>query len=188
VRLTLNGCACFVFAAGFLAVGVALMVSGRQLAPGDNAAAKVFRTDRSCTAPLTVVTPPGECTVVAATVIIAGERVSNAFTRVRSHTPYVYLRFADGRTQSEDLDGGDGSFFAMDVRPGAPARAQFFRGVLVRVASGNVVAETFSAPDVSAQAVFEMPWVGAVLIVIAGLFAFGGIRSVRGAAGATPLR
>ena len=177
MRLTLNGCACAVFAAGFLAVGIALIVFGRQLGPHDDAAAKVFRTDPSCTAPLGAATPPGACTVVAATVVVAGERASNAFTRVRTSTPYVYLRFADGRTESDDLEGGDGRFFADTVRPGAPARVQFFRGALVRVAAAGAVAKTLAAPDVSAQADSEMPWVGALLIVIAALFAYGGIRS-----------
>ena len=176
MRLTLNGCACWVFAAGFLAAGIALIVWGRQWAPGADAAATVFRTDRSCTAPLSAVTPPGECTVVAATVVFAGYSVSNSFTRTHTRTPYVYLRFADGRTESNDLVGADGGFFADVVRPGAPARVQLFRGTLVRVASGRAVAETNSAPDGTAQAVSAMPWLGAVLVIIAALFGYGGIR------------
>ena len=178
MRLTLNGFACAVFAAGLLALGIMFIVFGRELAPRDNAAANAFRADPSCRAELTTVPPPGECTVVAGTVLVAEMR-AGGFGRTRSRTPYVYLRFADGSAHSDDLVGSDGRDFVESVRSGAPARAQLFRGTLVRVASGNSAAETLSAPDVSATADSEMPWVGAVLIAIASLFVFGGLRSAR---------
>ena len=179
MRLTLNGCACFVFAVGLLALGIAFIVFGRQLAPADTVAAQAFRTDPSCTAPLSAVVPPGNCTVVAATVLVAVMRVGNAMGRTRSRTPYVYLHFADGSTLSDDLEGSDGRDFVQSVHSGAPARAQLFRGKLVRVASGRSTAETISAPDVSAATDAEMPWVGAVLIAVASLFAFAGLRGAR---------
>jgi hypothetical protein len=179
MRLTLNGCACFVFAAGLLALGIAFIVFGRQLAPGDTAAARAFRTDPSCTAPLSAVAPPGDCTVVTATVLVAAIRMGNSLGRTRNRAPYVYLRFADGSAQTDDLVGSDGRDFVASVRSGAPARAQLFRGKFVRVASGSSAAETISAPDFSAATDSEMPWVGAVLIAIAALFAFFGFRGAR---------
>jgi hypothetical protein len=178
VRLTLNGCACFVFAVGLFALGVGFMVAGKQLAPRDAAAAKAFRNDPSCAAPLTTVAPPGDCTVVAATVLVAEMRMG-PWGRPPSRTPYVYLHFADGSAHSDDLQGSDGRYFVESVRSGAAARAQLFRGQLVRVASGNATAETVSAPDVSAATDSEMPWAGAVLIAIAALFAFFGFRGAR---------
>jgi hypothetical protein len=178
VRLTLNGCACLVFAIGFFALGVGFVISGNQLAPRDGAAANAFRTDPSCTAALTAAAPPGDCTVVTATVLVAEMRMG-PWGRPPSRTPYAYLRFADGSMHSDDLDGSDGRDFVESVRSGAPARAQLFRGKLVRVASGSSSAETVSAPDVSATADSEMPWVGTVLIAIAALFAFFGLRGAR---------
>ncbi len=168
------------FAIGLLALGIGFIVSGRQLAPNETADAKVFRTDPSCTAPLTsAVAAKGDCTVVTAAFVVPGVRRGGGMSRTPSETPYVYVRFADGTSQTDDLEGSDGRWFASSVRPGSPARVQLFRGKLVRVASGNSVAETISAPDVSATTVSQMPWVGGVLIAIAALFALGGVRSMR---------
>src|ERR1700681_235534 len=128
MRLTLNGCACFVFAVGLLALGIGFVVFGRQLAPGDTVAAKAFRTDPSCTAPLSAIVPPGDCTVVDATVLVAAVRMGNSLGRTRSRTAYVYLHFADGSAHSDDLVGSDGRDFVQSVHSGAPARAQLFRG------------------------------------------------------------
>jgi len=88
------------------------------------------------------------------------------------HTPMVLLRYADGTFHEAELDGGAGEIFVYDVASGTPARAQLFRGELVRITAGNDVAETVSAPDVNAETVGEMPWVGSVAIV-AGLLIFG---------------
>jgi hypothetical protein len=173
--LSLNGCASLVFAVGLLALGIMFMVSGRELAPGDRAAAQAFRTDRSCTASLSADAPPGNCTVVAAKTLFTAMRTGSS-GRIRSRTPYVYVRLADGTSYTDDLDGSDGRYFAESVKPGAAARVQFFRGKLVRVASGGSSAETISAPDVSATTDSQMPWVGAGLIVIAALFAFAATR------------
>jgi hypothetical protein len=167
-----------VVALGLLAFGIMFIAFGRQLAPRDRAAAEAFRTDRSCTAPLSGAAPPGDCTVVAAQVLVAAMR-TGGFGRTRSRTPYVYLRFADGTFRSGDLDGSDGRNFVETVKSGAPARAQLFRGTLVRIASGNASAETDAAPDVSAAADSQMPWVGGALIVIAALFAFAAMRAAR---------
>ncbi|HWT06864.1 MAG TPA: hypothetical protein VN224_13965 [Xanthomonadales bacterium] len=175
----MNGCAMVVVALGLLALGMMFIVSGLQLAPRDRAAAAVFRTDPSCTAPLSADPPPGECTVVVAQVLVAAMRTGSA-GRPPSKTPYVYLRLADGTFQTGDLIGSDGRNFVETVNSGAPARAQRFRGKLARVASGNSSAETDSAPDVSAAADSQMPWAGGALIVIAALFAFAAaVRAAR---------
>ena len=170
-----------VVALGLLAVGIMFIVFGRQLAPRDRPAAQVFRTDPSCTATLRSDAPPGACKVVAAQVLVAAMRMGG-LGRTRTGTPYVYLRFADGTFANGDLDGSDGRSFVASVKSGAPARAQFFRGTLVRVASGNASAETDAAPDVSAAADSQMPWVGGGLIAVAAVFAFAGARAFRGAA------
>jgi hypothetical protein len=176
-----------VFAVGLLAAGTGFIVSGRALAPADTSNARTFRTDPSCTAPLTGAAPSGACSVVAAKVLVAGMRRTGGLSRTHGNTPFVYLHFADGSPHQDDLEGSAGRDFAESVRPGAPARVQLFRGTMVRVASGSSSAETISAPDVSARTDSEMPWVGAVLMVIGGLFAFGGIRSMRRAGSVTPL-
>jgi len=181
--LRLNACAMVVLALGLLAFGVMFIASGLQLAPRDRAAAEAFRTDRSCTAPLSAPAPPGNCTVVAAQVLVAAMR-SGSSGRTRSKTPYVYLRFGDGTFRSDDLDGSDGRDFVESVKSGAPARAQLFRGMLVRVSSGNASAETESAPDVAAATDSQMPWLGGGLILAAALFAFAAVRAARRSHGA----
>jgi hypothetical protein len=194
----LNGCASLVFAAGFLAVGIGFIAAGRQLGPQDRVTAQVFRTDPSCGASLVAVAravaasgnsttagPRGNCTVVAATVLAAVNRRNNSFTRTPSYTPVVYLRFPDGTTHDDTLDGLDGRSFVDTVRTGALARAQLFRGTLVRVASGTSTAETTSAPDVNAATDSQMPWVGAGLVVIAGLLTFFGVRGMLRVGGTT---
>ena len=176
--MRLNGCAMVVVALGLLAFGMMLIASGLQLAPRDRAAAQAFRTDPSCTAPLSGGSPPGDCTVVVAQVLVAAMRTGSS-GRPPSKTPYVSLRLADGTFQTADLDGSDGRNFVETVNSGAPARAQLFRGKLVRVASGNSSAETDSAPDVAAATDSQMPWAGGGLIVIAALFAFAAVRAAR---------
>lgn len=168
-----------VVAFGLLAIGAMFIASGRQLAPRDRAAAYVFRTDPSCTAPLSADVRPGACMAVSAQVLVAEMRMSG-FSRTRGKTPYVYLRFADGTFGNGDLDGSDGRNFVESVKSGAPVRAQLFRGTLVRVASGNASAETDAAPDISAAADSQMPWVGGGVIAVAALFAFASVRALRG--------
>jgi type 1 fimbria pilin len=162
----------------FLAVGMMFVASGIQLAPRDRAAAAVFATDRSCTASLSGDVAPGACTVVAAQVLVAAMR-TGSFARTRSKTPYVYVRLADGTFRTADLDGSAGRDFVETVRSGATARAQLFRGTLVRIVSGSSSAETDAAPDISAATDSQMPWVGAVLIAISALFAFSAMRAAR---------
>jgi hypothetical protein len=94
----------------------------------------------------------------------------------------VSVRYADGTIHQDDLDGGAGLSFALSVHSGAAAHVQLYRGTFVRVTAEGSSAETESAPDVSATSDAEMPWVGAVLIVIAGLFVWGGLRAGRRAA------
>ena len=173
------GCSYVIVAVGLVALGIMFIVFGRQLAPQDNEAARVFRTDPSCTASLSAVAPRGPCSTVDATVLVAATRRGGGMTRTPSYTPYVYVRLADGTTQHDDLDASAGDVFVYSVHSGARARAQLFRGTLVRVVSGDNSAETESAPDVSLTSDSEMPWVGAVLIALGALFVFGGLRAGR---------
>ena len=172
-----NGCAMILIALGLFAFGMMFIASGLQLAPRDRAAAQAFRTDRSCTAPLSAGAPRGDCTVVGAEVLVAEMRTGSS-GRPPSKTPYVSLRFADGTIRRADLSGSDGRNFVETVSSGAPARAQLFRGELVRVVSGTSSAETDAAPDIAATNDSQMPWAGGGLIAIAALFAVAGARSV----------
>lgn len=180
------GCSYVIVAVGLTALGIAFAMAGVQLAPQDSIAAKEFRTDPSCTAAFTGGVRPGACSVVKATVLVAGLRRGGGFSRTPSETPFVSVRYADGTIHQDDLNGAAGNTFALSVPSGSAARVQLYRGTFVRVAAAGSSAETESAPDVSATSDSEMPWVGAVLIVIAGLFVFAGIRAGRRAAGVTP--
>ena len=119
----------------FIAIGFMFVTAGQQLRPSDDAAADVFRTDPSCSADLRVPVAPGACAMVDATVLSAEMRVSG-LGKTRVHTPLVSVRFVDGSIHEGELDGGAGNFFVYTVRSGARARAQTFRGTLVRVTSG----------------------------------------------------
>jgi hypothetical protein len=176
--MRLNGYAMVVVALGLLALGIMFIASGLQLAPRDRAAAAVFRADPSCTASLSARPPPGECTVAIAQVLVAAMR-TGASGRPPSKTPYVYLRLADGTFETGDLDGSAGRNFVETVNSGASARAQLFRGKLVRVVSGSSSAETDAAPDIAAATDSQMPWAGGALIGIAALFAFAAVRAAR---------
>ncbi len=161
------------------------VASGRELAPRDREEAQAFRTDASCTASLSAtVVPPGQCDVSDVAVLATEMRTGGGLSRTRSRTPYVFVRLADGRSYDEELEGSAGRDFVASVPSGSRARAQRFRGRLVRVASGNSSAETISAPDVNAATDTEMPWVGAGLIVIAVLIVLARARAVRPASGA----
>jgi hypothetical protein len=159
------------FPALLVIFGVVALWAGRQLAPQTTADAAVFRSDPSCAREAPAGGPRGACQTVVATVVGAEMRESGS-GKTRVHTPMVLLRYADGTFHEAELDGGAGEIFVYDVASGTPARAQLFRGELVRVTAGNDVAETVSAPDVNAATVGEMPWVGSVAIV-AGLLIFG---------------
>ena len=166
-----------VFALIFAAAGIGFFVSGRTQAPADSAAAQVFASDASCAAALSTAAPRGNCTVSAA-MVLAVEMRYHGIGRTRAKDAYVTVRLADGTIDEAELDGSDGDLFVYSVQSGAPARAQFFRGTLVRVVSGDSSAETMDAPDVSAQADSEMPWVGAALVALALLFVFLGVRAL----------
>jgi hypothetical protein len=168
-----------------IALGIMFVASGRELAPRDREEAQAFRTDPSCTASLSAtVVPPGQCDVSDVAVLATEMRTAGGFSRTRSRTPYVFVRLADGRSYDEELDGFAGRDFVASVPSGSRARAQRFRGRLVRVASGKSSAETISAPDVNAASDAEMPWVGAGLIVIAVLIVLARARAVRRAGSA----
>jgi hypothetical protein len=180
------GCSYVIVAVGLTALGIAFAMAGIQLAPQDSVAANEFRTDPSCTAAFSGGVRPGACSVVNAMVLVTAERRGGGFTRTPSETPYVSVRYADGTIHQDDLDGGAGTVFALGVHSGAPARVQLYRGTFVRIIAEDTSAETISAPDVNATDDSEMPWVGAVLIVIAGLFVWGGLRAGRRAAAVPP--
>lgn len=176
------GCAYVFFPIVFVVFGLTFLWAGRQLAPQSNAAAQVFRSDPSCTADLTARVPQGACTTVAATVLLAEMRTRYTGGKTPVRTPLVHLRYADGTFHDAELDGGGGEVFVYSVRSGALARAQLFRGDLVRVVSGSSSAETVSAPDVDADTVNSMPWAGAVAIVLALLIFFARVYYLRRAA------
>lgn len=180
------GCSYVIVAVGLTALGIGFAMAGIQLAPQDSIAAKEFHTDPSCTAAFSGGVRPGACSVVNAMVLVAAVRTDPGFTRTPSRTPYVSVRYADGTIHRDDLDGGAGMTFALSVHSGAAARVQLYRGTFVRVIAEGSSAETISAPDVSATDDSEMPWVGAVLIVIAGLFVWGGFRAGRRASAVPP--
>lgn|GEM_PF-2033776 len=168
-----------------LALGIMCVAAGRELAPHDRAEALAFRTDPSCTAPLTAaVVPRGQCVVSDVAVLATEMRTGGGISRTHSTTPYVYVHLADGRSYDEELEGSDGRFFVDSVPSGSHARAQLFRGRLVRVASGNASAETASAPDVNAATDAQMPWIGGGLIVIAVLVVLARALAMRRAGSA----
>jgi hypothetical protein len=160
------GCGYIVFPLILVTFGLSAVTAARQLAPQTTSDAAVFRSDPSCAPDASADTPSGACSNVPATITVAEMRDSgNGKTRV--HSPMVYLRYADGTFHEAELDGSSGDVFVYSVAPGASARAQLFRGELVRVTAGKDSAETVSAPDVNAKTVGEMPWVGATAIVLA---------------------
>jgi hypothetical protein len=173
-----DGCALIAIALALTALGIMCVVAGLQLTPRDRATAQAFRTDRSCAVPLNDTAPPGDCTIVVAKILYTAMRTGSS-GRMRSRTPYVYVRLADGTSYTDDLDGSDGRTFAETVNAGAPARAQLFRGKLVRVVSGSSSAETVSAPDVTATNDAQMPWVGGALILLSAPFAVAAVRAMR---------
>ena len=179
------GCTFVALPLVLIALGIMFVVSGRELAPRDREDARAFRTDPSCTASLSAtVVPPGQCDVSDVAVLATEMRTGGGMSRTRSTTPYVYVRLPDGTSYHEELDGSAGRDFVASVPSGSRARAQRFRGRLVRVASGKSSAETISAPDVNAASDAQMPWVGAGLVVIAVLVVLARLRVVRRAGNA----
>jgi hypothetical protein len=176
------GCSYIVFPILLAALGLTFFWASRQLAPDSNAAAQVFRSDPSCVADLTARVPPGACKTVAATVLLAEVREDFAGGKTPVRTPLVHLQYADGSFHDAELDSGTADVFVYTVAPGALARAQLFRGKLVRVTSGNSSAETVDAPDVDADNVNSMPWAGGVAIALALLIFAARVLYLRRAA------
>jgi hypothetical protein len=173
------GCTFVLLPLVLILVGIAFLSAGKQLAPDANSAAQVFRSDPSCTANLNVTPPAGACTVVDATVLSAEMRVIGYGGKTRPETPYAYVRDANGRMSDVELDGSSGGTFVYGVASGARARVQYFRGNVVRVTSGTSAAESVDAPDVDADTVGQLPWVGIVAILVAVLMVFARIVVVR---------
>jgi hypothetical protein len=160
-------------------LGIAFLYAGNQLAPDANSAAQVFRNDPSCSANLNVVRPPGECTVLDATVLGAEMRVTGFGGKTRPETPYASVRDSNGHISDVELDASSGDVFVYGVASGAKARVQYFRGNVVRVASGTTTAESVDAPDVDADTVSQLPWVGMFAILFAVLMVVARIVFVR---------
>lgn len=171
-----TGCAVTVAAALIVAGGL-LIWAGRVSAPHDTAEASAFRADRSCGAAVVAAEPRGACTSKPVEVLSAYTRVQG-FSRTRTGTPHVALRFADGTFDDEELDGSGGGVFVLAVHAGARGRAQFYRGRLVRVVADGTTAETAAAPDAEASTDTEMLWAGSVMLAIAALVLVLTVRSL----------
>ncbi len=155
--------------------GIMLAVVSLRQAPGDDAAAHVFRTDPSCGPNLSAPPLRGACRVVPMVV----EEVSVydvGSVRTRSREYVVRLRFASGRRVSGHLSRADGQAFVENVHPGTAGRAQFFRSTLVRVAAAGSSAETVSAPNLRASGDAVQRWVAAAMIAFGLVFGFAGSR------------
>jgi hypothetical protein len=165
-------------AAALIVVGGLFFWAGKSSGPHDAAEAKAFRADPSCSAAAIAAEPPGACTWKPMTVLSAEMRESG-FSRTRTHTPIVAMRFADGTFDEEEVDGSAGNVFVESVRSGAPGRAQVYRGSVVRIVSGEDSAETVNAPDVAASSDTEMVWAGVVMAAIAALVLYVAFRAPR---------
>ena len=173
------GCTFVLLPLVLIIAGIAFLSAGKQLAPDANSAAQVFRSDPSCTANLDATAPLGACTVVDATVLSAEMRVSGYGGKTRTKKPYAYVRDANGRMSDVELDDSSGGTFVYSVASGARARVQYFRGNVVRVTSGTSAAESVDAPDIDAETVSQLPWVGIVAILVAVLMVLARIVVVR---------
>lgn len=161
------GCSVLI-AAALIVFGALFFWAGRSLAPGDDADSRQFLADPSCGASAAAAGTRGACTWAPVTILSAEMRVSG-FGRTRAHEPYVAVRRADGTIVEAQLDGSAGRVFVESARSGAGARAEFYRGALVRVVVGSDSAETNDAPDVNASSDVEMRWVGGVMIGVGAL-------------------
>jgi hypothetical protein len=162
-------------AAALIVVGGLFFWAGKSSGPHDAAEANAFRADPSCRAAAIVAEPPGACTSKPI-VVLSAEMRESGFSRTRTHTPIVAMRFPDGTFDEEEVDGSGGDVFVESVRSGAPGRAQFYRGSVVRIVSGDDAAETVTAPDVAASSDTEMVWAGVVMTAIAVLILFATFR------------
>ncbi len=166
--------------------GITALVAGPMQAPRDKAAAQAFRDDPSCAADLAQAPAAnGACSVVDAVVdmVYVGPTDTQAL-RTTSTQPAVRLRFPDGTVHNADLADSAGRAFVKAVYPGTTARVQLFRGKVVRVAEGDIAAETSSAPDVMASSDAMLPWAGAWMIaggLVAGFFSIRFLRRLDGA-------
>jgi hypothetical protein len=169
-----------IVAAVLVAVGGWFVNVGVSSRPHDDAEAKVFRTDPSCT-DTAAGAVRGACAWEPVTVVSAQIRVRGTLHH-RSRRPYASVRLANGSVVERQLDGSAGMRFAETVRPGSAGQAQFYRARLVRIAAGGLTAETTSAPDVAASTDVQMAWIGGGMIVLAGVVMVAGVRRPKRAA------
>ncbi len=165
-------------AVALIVAGGLFFWAGKSSGPHDAAEARAFRADPSCNAAAIAAEPPGACTSKPI-VVLSAEMRESGFSRTRTHTPIVAMRFADGTFDEEEVDGSAGNVFVESVRSGAPGRAQLYRGSVVRIVSGEDSAETVTAPDVAAASDTEMVWAGAVMAALAALVLYAGFRAPR---------
>jgi hypothetical protein len=163
-------------AAALILVGGLFFWAGKSSGPHDEAQAKAFMQDPSCSAAAIAAEPPGACTSKPV-IVLSAEMRESGFSRTRTHTPIVAMRFADGTFDEEQVDGSAGNVFVYSVRSGAPGRAQLYRGSVVRIVSGDDSAETVTAPDVAASSDTEMVWAGVVMTAVAALVLFATFRT-----------
>lgn len=175
------GCALLI-AVPLILFGALFFWAGRATVPRDDIDARRFLTDPSCAAAAAGAEMRGACTWEPVTVLSARMRV-RGFGRTRTGEPHVAVRRADGTIVDGVLNGSAGRVFVEFVRSGAPARAEFYRGTLVRVVSGSDAAETEDAPDATATSDLEMLWAGAIMLLAGALIAVAAFARRRRRAG-----
>ncbi len=153
----------------FVAVGIAVAVTGVRASGGDDAAARAFRADPSCGADLSAArVAAGACRVEDAVIVSATEFRLGSVRHPHSDDVVVVRIGAERRRVH--LDASNGGVFVHAVAADAPARVQFYRSVVVRVEANGVTAATLASPDVVASSNAQTPWVGAGIAGIGVVF------------------
>jgi hypothetical protein len=155
-------------AAALIGFGGWFAATGISASPSDDQQAQAFRAEPSCSEAAARAGVRGVCVSDPMTVDAAEMRWKGALRR-RKQYPYVSVLLPDGTVDEEQLDGGDGRRFVQRVRRGAFGHAQSYHGIVVRVVSGALAAETTRAPDVAASSDRAIMWIGTAMIVL-GLF------------------
>jgi hypothetical protein len=166
-----------VVAAALTGFGGWFVTAGISSSPSDEQQARVFRGEPSCSAAAASAGVRGVCVSEPMTVDNVELRWRGAMRR-RKQYPYVSVLLGDGTVEEEQLDGTDGWRFVQRVRRGAFGHAQSYHGILVRVVSGALVAETTRAPDVAASSDRGIMWIGAGMVVLGLFIAFLSVRRV----------
>jgi hypothetical protein len=172
-----------VIAAAILVGGGGWCVAdGMSSSSHDEARARRFRTEPSCSAAAAAAGVQGVCRTEPVTVVSAHVRwVGSGHGRTRK--PYVSFRvpYSDAVLEQK-LYGSDGVRFAERVRAGARGYLQTYHGEVVRVAADGLSAEAPNAPDAQATEDRVLALVGAGLILGGlGLGVLGGREEQRAA-------